>query len=253
MLWGQSLSFWESVFLVVTYVAAIAGGLSVLCALSSAIIGYRITDVIQRESDEKIVAANERIAKSEQRARESEERIAIAERQTAEANQKAAEANLRAAEIEASLAWRRIPKAKQLEMASRLERFSGQTASLWFSPGDRESEGFAQDIASTLSEAKWKVSGPALSITLAEDGHMFGGPTAALETGVIISSPVEGTGRDAGNAVSDELIVLGFDVVKLADSRRYKSHGSTIVIEVSTRPEGPQGEAKLRAQKKNTK
>ena len=131
-------------------------------------------------------------------------------------------------------------------MATRLEHFSGQVASLWFSPGGRELEIFVGEIAWTLTEAKWKVSGPALSMTAAEDGHMFGGPNAALETGVIISSPLDGIGRDAGNAVSKELINLGFDVVKLADSRRYKASGSDIIIEVSTRPEGPQGEAKLR-------
>jgi len=86
----------------------------------------------------------------------------------------------------------------------------------------------------------------------AEGGHRFDPSTRGLETGETVSSPPNPIGQDAGNAIFHELIALGFSATKLPDSRRSKSSPATSIT-VNVRPEGPQGEAKLRAQRKNTK
>ena len=163
----------------------------------------------------------------------------------------AARANERAAEIEASVAWRRIPKSKQLEIASRLKRFSGQTVSLWYSAGDKESETFASEIASALSDAKWNVFSPAAVMTMAASGRPYDSSNPALETGVTIDSPLNGVSREAEDAILNELRILGFNAVKIPDARRSQSSDPVVIITVNVRPDGAQGEAKLRAQKKN--
>ena len=224
-MWGLSLSTLQVIYWTAVLVTAIAGGIGITSALISALVGSHITVVVQRESDE---------------------RVAVAE-------QKAAEANLRAAEIEESIAPRRITKAKQLDIASRLKRFAGQTASLWYGAGDKESDTFALEIVRALFEAKWHVYAPASVETLSTGGREFDGSTSAMETGVTVSSPPNGISHDAGNALLQELIGLGFDATKLPDSRRSKSHGPVIIISVNVRPEGPQGEAKLRKQKRDIK
>ena len=73
----DSLLFWKSAASGTLAVAAIAGGFSVTFSFVSAIIGRRVADVVQRESNEQILAANERIAKSEQRARDSEKELQL--------------------------------------------------------------------------------------------------------------------------------------------------------------------------------
>jgi hypothetical protein len=58
MWFGWSLSVWEGVFFWVTASAAVLGGLGLAAAFSSAIIGYKISDVVTRESNERIAEAH---------------------------------------------------------------------------------------------------------------------------------------------------------------------------------------------------
>ncbi len=101
MWFGWSLTAWESVFFWVTSAAAVLGGIGLMAAFSSAIIGYKISDVVTRD-------ANIRI--NEARAVAS-----TAEKRAAEANQKAESERLARVQLEAKIAPRSMTQAEQNE------------------------------------------------------------------------------------------------------------------------------------------
>lgn len=217
-MWGLSLSTLQWLSGVAVWVTAIAGAIGISGALLSAIWSFRVADVIQQESKEKIALAEQR----------------------------AAEANLRAAQIEESIAPRRLTKAKQSDIASQLKKFSGEPVSLWHGAGDKESETFAFEIAQSLHKTKWTVWAPAALMTLSAGGRLFDDSLSRMETGINISRPSTGVGREAGDSLLQILMALGFDVAMVPESRRSKNSGVTISVTVNARPEGPQGDAKLR-------
>src|SRR5579862_3480341 len=57
--------------------------------------------------------------------------------------------------------WRKLTSEQQIEIGSRLSRFAGNTATLWYSAGDKKAETFAWEIAASLHWAKWRVYSPA--------------------------------------------------------------------------------------------
>ena len=160
---------------------------------------------------------------------------------------KIAQADLARAKIEESIAWRRLTKSQQAEIASSLRRFEGNTASLWFGAGDKESETFAMEIATALHGARWRVFKPATLIELSGSGLPFTEAANGSETGVSVSGSANDAGRALADTIVHELTGRGFDAFRAEDSRRPKPDDATVRIEVNVRPQGPQGEAKLRS------
>jgi hypothetical protein len=110
---------------------------------------------------------------------------------------------------------------------------------VWFNQGDIEGSTFASDIASALQEAQWNLIGPPSSLAT-----LGAGP---VETGVSIASTGDEVSRNASEILVRELVALGFDVTK---SPRIESRPvPMVIVTIEVRPEGAQGEAKLRAQK----
>jgi hypothetical protein len=70
MWFGWSVSVWETIFFWVTAAAAGLGALGLAAAFTSAVIGYKISDEVTRESNLQIAEANERTAALENRAEE---------------------------------------------------------------------------------------------------------------------------------------------------------------------------------------
>ena len=69
-----------------------------------------------------------------------------------------------------------------------------------------------------------------------------------VETGVIIASTGDEASRNASEVIVRALVALGFEATK---SPRIEARPVPLVIvTVAVRPEGPQGDATLRAQKK---
>lgn len=144
MWWGLSLGFWESVFFWAVWIAAIAGGISVTAAAVSAVVGYRVTDVIQRES-------NERIAKSE-------EKIAEANRIAAEANEKAESERLARMKIEEKLAPRSLTLEQQTFLINKLKPFAGTLINIFIhTEGTADIKPLSKQISSILNAADWKL------------------------------------------------------------------------------------------------
>jgi hypothetical protein len=61
-MFGFSLQTLQSIFFFTTVIAALAGGISVVCALTSAMVGYKISDIVQTEAERRISEAEKKIA-----------------------------------------------------------------------------------------------------------------------------------------------------------------------------------------------
>ncbi len=146
--------------------------------------------------------------------------------------------------IEESVAWRRLTKDQQSEIGTRLRPFSGQVALLQYNVNDLEASAFGSDIASALELAGWGASEP-LAIVRLREGPVPLGTNPPLETGVVIVSTGDEASRAASDAILHELIARGFDATR--SPRNESRPNSVVFISLEHRPEGAQGEAKLRA------
>jgi len=167
---GWSLSTWETIFFWLTAAAAVLGGLSVSAAFFSAIIGYRISDAVQREANE---------------------RISANETETARAQNDASKANLRAAELanetealkganlklEAQLAPRRLKPEQQQAIASALTKFAGRKVRVKSYALDFEAAVLGQQIIDCLRAARIVV----------DDNRMSQGALGSIATGIRVT------------------------------------------------------------------
>jgi hypothetical protein len=179
-----------------------------------------------------------------------EERAADAERKAAEANDRASvnekeAAQLRkdAAEIEESVKWRRLSKDQQSILASRLKQFAGQSALVAFQNFDMEADEFAFTIATALHNAHWNVFQPYGINVMSAGIPLQKYSPAKLDTGVRV-----GYFGATSRALVRELRKFGFDAIEDHRLDVASGNSSRMMILVDPRPEGPQGEAKLKSE-----
>jgi hypothetical protein len=145
-----------------------------------------------------------------------------------------------AAEIRESVAPRRLTTKQRELLASHLREFAGRSLKVFSDPSDAEAAVFASEIYLALKSAKWNV----------DDGGGIGrggGRTMTLApaipaTGVDVPCGPPKIHDAAGKALVRELSKMGFD------SECSTRNTGMWPLEVLARPEGPQGEAKLRQQ-----
>lgn len=147
-------------------------------------------------------------------------------------------------ELEERYAPRRLLRIERSELASQLTTFAKQTVSLWFHAGDREGADFASDIARALEAAHWDVFAPASVIDLAESGRHG---VTLVKTGVTVTSTADVGSVRASEALVRDLKSLGYDADRSGTPDKRTSPLVTVTVE--SRPEGAQGEAKLRRMK----
>lgn len=226
----------------------------VLQLASAALLGFTffvgaatifVDRIISARQEARIASAQRDAAVANQAAGKLALQTEELKRQNLATEEKLEQERLARIEIEERVAFRRITEKRRLELASRLKSFSGQTVSLWFNAGDHEGAVFASDIASALMGAKWDVFAPASKMDFAASGRHRNAP---IETGVIVVSTSQEASLKASEALVRELSALGFDVQKSAtlDERPI----ALVFVNVESRPEGPQGEAKLRSKAK---
>jgi hypothetical protein len=151
--------------------------------------------------------------------------------------------------IEARVAWRHLTGPQQADMAQKLGDFGNQVgASLWFQTGDTESEMFAADMGRCLQKARVVVQPPAGMVTMRESGH-FGDPIKPVETGVIVQSTKHERSRALADAIVRELNARGFDAKRQTNPPFDDRPQPIVWLDVWPRPEGPQGEYKLQAER----
>ena len=175
---------------------------------------------------------------------EASQSIAEANKAASIANQQAAAAKLELALLQTKMTPRRLTKEQQGRLASGVQSFAPQVASIWYGAGDKESENFSWDIASALDAAGWRVFSPASTSTLAQSGKPFGS-VPRLQTGVVVTSNNDEPSMKASDAVAQELSALGFDARKA--SKTGNRTESLVVVIVEARPAGAQGDQKLNA------
>lgn len=151
-----------------------------------------------------------------------------------------------AAEVQESVAPRRLTGKQASVIAARLLRFSGQPVVAFSHTFDVESAVLAAEILATLKSAKWDMNS-----TVGVSGPVFQwvqAPSVPV-TGIFIEAATDKRSQLAARALSQELSSNGF-------SCRIRKKGligiwkkpPVVLIDVEPRPEGPQGEAKLRAE-----
>ncbi len=176
--------------------------------------------------------------------------------------EEAAQLRKDAAELEDSISWRKIPLPKRTSLAASLKPYGGQVAWLTYNMNDIEANDFGEEIADVLEAAHWVPTEPEALM------KMFEGPvnpgTNRPPRGVIIQS--NPASEKAAKALSKELMAAGFDTtlgptvplghvpgqalgvdVTSASAGNFALNRPLVYISIEPRPNGPQGDAKLRA------
>ncbi len=188
----------------------------------------------------------------------SDQLLALVTQEAGDANDRATTAQNRAdaaenhaAEVQESVSPRRLTEKQASVIATRLLRFSGQPVVAISHTFDVESSVFAAEILSALHSGRWETDVPHFSIS---------GNVSSIDkapsipgTGIFVSSSPEKGSELAAKAVLQVLSgegfdchvpkksIVGFDPIRGLSER-------LVVIDVEARPQGPQGEAKLRAE-----
>jgi len=205
-----------------------------------------LTEAKTELGKQQVRAANaERSAlEAKQTAESFEKDIAVADQKAAEATQKAEAERLARVQLEEAMAWRRLSAKQQGKIADDLKGF--QVARTWiiYNLNDIEAFGFGADLASALS--KWNPTEPEPIMKMAE-GPVPVGKNQPPSRGVFVSTTGEKSYEIAADALVKALRLLGFDSARSSVPAIREQHPtSTIFISVEPRPEGPQGDAKLK-------
>lgn len=155
-------------------------------------------------------------------------------------NERAGRLEKEASEIEESVAPRRLTTKQRELLASHLRKFAGRSLTVFTDPSDAEAAVFASEIYLTLKSAKWNVDG-SRNVGRGGERSMTVAPDLPA-TGVDVPCGPPKLHDAAGEALVRELSVLGFD------SQCSTRATALWPLEVLARPEGPQGDAKLRAE-----
>jgi len=195
----------------------------------------------------------------------SESQIETARGEAAKANEGAGEANERASknekeaaqlrrdavELEDSISWRKLTPTSRTKLQSELDfahlilGLSVPRTWLLYNNNDTEAFTFAMDLGAVLQSAKWNPTDPEPIEKMFEGPVPFG--TNKLPRGVVVST-VGGKVEDAAASVLVKAISdLGFYCTKSPLPAIHEQHPNpTVFVFIDARPEGPQGEAKLR-------
>lgn len=193
-------------------------------------------------NDGEYAALNKEAGIAREDAADANERAGKLEKEAATLRKQAEDETTARVEIEDRVAWRRLDSEQRSTLAKQLRRFSGQVFIISYNTADTEAGLFASDLLSALTFSQWVhptvggVAGATSSITSA---------VTPVETGVLLLAP---TASKAALSLAGTLSKLGFDA-RVRDRPWDTPPPSRIWVQVEPRPPGPQGKAKLRAQK----
>lgn len=174
--------------------------------------------------------------------------LAAAKNDAAQAQLKAEDDRLARVQLEDAMAWRRLTPDHRSKMSVSLKRFAKQYAWVLYNNNNVEAFDFGTDIAGALASAGWTATEPE-PIEKMTEGPVPLGTHLLLETGIVISSTEDKPSRDASDALLSGISSLGFDVKKSSRAAlKLQNPPPTVFVMVEPRPQGPQGDAKIRAQ-----
>jgi hypothetical protein len=198
-----------------------------------------------------IANIEERAANAGQKAGEANDRAAGNEKEAKRLAKLAEDERLARVQLERKVAWRKIDEQSQDAIASDLVQFSKEPSLVSYNPQDIEAESFASDITTALHKAEWGVF-DAMPVLAMREGPLPFGTNPKLDTGVHVWSTDDETSRKAATALVKQLSSRGFDAVMSAEAKGLLGIHPTstrVVVSVEHKPEGPQGEFKLQAEK----
>jgi hypothetical protein len=179
----------------------------------------------------------------------SDQLVALVTSEAEEVKKQAKAADLARVQIEARVAWRHLSEKQKADIGTKLGDFSNQEgASFWYLAGDTEAAMFASDLAESLKLVHVVVQPPA-DITVMHGTGKFGDPIRRIDTGVSLQSTKDERSRLLADSIIRELIARGFDAVRQTDPSFNDSPVPQVWVMVNPRPEGPQGEYKLQAER----
>jgi len=193
------------------------------------------------------------IANIEERAANADQKAGEANDRAAKNEKEAAQLRMDAEEMKQALAPRRLTIKQRAAISSQLSSFSRQPVVAISNPFDAEASILAAEILSTLKSAKWDTTVPHWSI---------GRSVSSLErapsipvTGILIQAAPDKRSQLAAKALVRELLSNGFDsrIPEKGVVGFGPKSDPLIVVDVEARPEGPQGDAKVRADAKKVK
>jgi hypothetical protein len=199
---------------------------------------------VETVSESQIQAARGEAADADERAAKNEK----------EAGQlrKAAEAErIKRITLEASVGWRHLTEQQQNVGFNIALRFRNAAVSIWYLHGDIEGARFAADIAEALRKAKLNVWPPAEEGLRLRGAGNINDPITRDPTGLRVEpTTTNGISGFLADAIMEELSSRGFDATREKATRGPDfTSPPHVVISVLARPEGPQGEFKLEAER----
>jgi hypothetical protein len=208
-------------------------------------------NILLTEARKETAFAIERAAKAEATASGFQSQIAESNAKAASLTKEAEAERLARVKIQARVAWRHLTQEQKVDIGFALGRFSKRMSSvgIWYNTGDVEGSMFASDIAEALRVARVRAQSPGGIISMRAAGK-FSDPVTREDTGVIVQSTGDWDSRSLADAIIEELTVRGFDAEKRTNpSLDTNPIPARVEIMVEARPEGPQGEFKLEAER----
>jgi hypothetical protein len=190
------------------------------------------------------------IANIEERAADAEQKAGEANKEAKRVTKVAEDERVARVQIQEAIAPRRLTLEQRAAISSRLSRFAGQPVAAIHNPFDVEESVIAAEILSALKLAKWNVN-PNWGITRTVSS-LVRAPSIPV-TGIFVEGSPEKRSQLAAKALLQVLSNNGFDcrppTKSIGGFDRTRSRSEhLVVIDVEARPEGPQGEAKLRSE-----
>ena len=235
----------------------IAGGILITVGLAGELAVQFFASSQQtalRKANHAVVAAFQKeAADAREWATNAEERAAKIEKDAVQLRKDTEDERLARVKIEERVAWRKLDPKARSEIALHLSRFAKEPALIAYNPNDAEAFNFASDIAATLHAAEWEVSvaEPVAVLSLREEPGAFE-TNRPLPTGVLVWRSDDEVSRKAATALVEQLSLRGFDATISPEQKgllRLYPTSTRVVLTVAHKPEGAQGEYKLRAHK----
>jgi hypothetical protein len=244
---------------VVLVASGVAGEVGAGLMIESKNTALRAIDIQLRSKNSALRSASDQlVGLATKEARDAEGTAKQFEGQIADSNAKAASAEATAeaerlarVKIEASVGWRRLSDQKKKDIGAALTRFGifgflGRTANISYDNGNPEEAMFAADIAEAL-HAGHIGAGPPVAIMVWKTATSGDKP----DTGVIVTPTPDAVGQDLADSIIKELNARGFDASRPKQelTNAGKQARQQVWLYVAPRPEGPQGEYKLQAER----
>jgi hypothetical protein len=205
---------------------------------------------LRSKSDQLLGIARKEARDAETTAKGFEAQIADSNAKAKSAEETAETERLERVKIEAKVAWRHLDDREKSDLASKLGNFppNSEGASFWYIAGDLEAGSFAIDLAEAIKLTKVVVQPPG-DISMLHESGKWNDPVKPLDFGVSVLPTKDSASETLAKHLIEELNDRGFDAYRRKEPPFKDAKLPQIEVFVYSRPQGPQGEFKLQAER----